>query len=281
MGTKVEEIREQQRITWNKFSPGWKKWDEFTMCFLKPMGDAIIKNLELKDYDLVLDVAAGTGEPGLTIAGLIPNGKVTGTDLAEDMVTIAAENAEIKGLRNYEILTTDVCELPFEEDSFDGISCRMGFMFFPDMMLAARQMYGVLKSRGRLSTSVWGGPQHNDWITTIMSVIQKHVALPSPEPGAPGMFRCAEPDLIGNLFKKAGFRNIVTQEVRGMVDYQSFDRYWEIMLDMGGPIVTALSGVDKTTIAKIRTEVSELFKAKNNEGEATLEYAALIISAVK
>jgi len=281
MKTKVEEIREQQRITWNKFSPGWKKWDEFTMNFLKPMGDAIIKNLELKDYDQVLDVAAGTGEPGLTIAGLIPNGRVTGTDLAEDMVTIAAENAEMKGLRNYEILATDVCELPFEEDSFDGISCRMGFMFFPDMMLAARQMYRVLKSGGRLSTSVWDGPRHNDWITTIMSVIQKHVALPSPEPSAPGIFRCAEPDLIGNLFKKVGFRNIVTQEVRGVVDYQSFDRYWEIMLDMGGPIVTALSGVDKTTIAKIKTEVSELFKAKNKEGEATLEYAALVVSAMK
>lgn len=281
MGTKVEEIREQQRMTWNKFSPGWKKWDEFTMNFLKPMGDAIIKNLELKDYDQVLDVAAGTGEPGLTIAGLIPNGKVTGTDLAEDMVTIAAENAEMKGLSNYEILVTDVCELPFEEDTFDAISCRMGFMFFPDMMLAARQMYRVLKSGGKLSTSVWDGPQHNDWITTIMSVIQKHVAVVSPEPGAPGMFRCAEPDLIGNLFKKVGFKNIVTEEARGMVDYQSFDRYWEIMLDMGGPIVTALSGVDKTTIAKIKTEVSELFKAKNKEGEATLEYAALVVSAMK
>ncbi|NRF37222.1 class I SAM-dependent methyltransferase [Pedobacter foliorum] len=281
MGTQAEEIREQQRMTWNKFSPGWKKWDEFTMNFLKPMGDAIIKNLELKDHDQVLDVAAGTGEPGLTIAGLIPNGKVIGTDLAEDMVTIAAENAEMKGLSNYEILTTDVCELPFEEDTFDAISCRMGFMFFPDMMLAARQMYRVLKAGGKLSTSVWDGPQHNDWITTIMSVIQRHVALPSPQPGAPGMFRCAEPDLIGDLFKKVGFRSIVSQEVRGKVDYQSFDRYWEIMLDMGGPIVTALSGVDKTTIAKIKAEVAELFKSKNKEGESTLEYAALVISAVK
>jgi len=281
METHVEDIREQQRMTWNKFSPGWKKWDEFTMNFLKPMGDAIIKSLELKDHDEVLDIAAGTGEPGLTIAGLIPNGKVTGTDLAEDMLAIAAENAEIKGLRNYETLITDVCELPFEEDTFDAISCRMGFMFFPDMMLAARQMYRVLKFDGKLSTSVWDGPQHNDWITTIMSVIQKHIATPSPEPGAPGMFRCAEPDLISNLFNRVGFKNIVTQQVRGKVDYLSFDRYWEIMLDIGAPIVAALSGADKTTIAKIREEVSELFKSKNKEGEATLEYAALVVSAVK
>lgn len=281
METQVEEIREQQRMSWNKFSPGWKKWDEFTMNFLKPMGDAIIKNLQLKDGDQVLDVASGTGEPGLTIAALIPNGKVTGTDLSEHMLVIATENAELKGLSNYEILTTDVCELPFEEDTFDAISCRMGFMFFPDMQLAARQMYRVLKTSGRLSTSVWDGPQNNNWITTIMSVIQKHIVPPPPAPGAPGMFRCAEPDLIVNLLKNVGFKNVVTQEVRGEVDYLSFDRYWEIMLDIGAPIVAALSGADKSTIATIRAEVSDLFKSKNEDGGAKLEYAALVISAEK
>lgn len=281
METQVEEIREQQRMSWNKFSPGWKKWDEFTMNFLKPMGDAIIKNLQLKDEDQVLDVASGTGEPGLTIAALIPNGKVTGTDLSEDMLVIATENAELKGLSNYEILTTDVCELPFEEDTFDAISCRMGFMFFPDMQLAARQMYRVLKSGGRLSTSVWDGPQNNNWITTIMSVIQKHIVPPPPAPGAPGMFRCAEPDLISNLLKNVGFKNVTTQEVRGEVDYLSFDRYWEIMLDIGAPIVAALSGADSSTIATIRAEVADLFKAKNEDGGAKLEYAALVISAEK
>ena len=70
MEPKLEEIREQQKATWDKFSPGWKKWDEFTMNFLKPMGDAIITHLQLKNNDSILDVATGTGEPGLTIAAM-------------------------------------------------------------------------------------------------------------------------------------------------------------------------------------------------------------------
>lgn len=281
METQAEQIREQQKLIWNKFSPGWKKWDEFTMNFLKPMGDAIIMNLQLKDKDQVLDVASGTGEPGLTIAGLIPNGKVIGIDLAEDMLAIAAENAKSKGLTNYETLSADVCQLPFEDATFDAISCRMGFMFFPDMMLAASQMFRVLKSGGRLSTSVWAGPQHNDWITTIMSVIQQHVVSPPLEPGAPGMFRCAEVDLVPHLFEQVGFKNIVTQQISGKVDYMSFDLYWEIMLDIGAPIVAALSGVDESTKAKIKAEVAELFRSKNKGGDAELEYAALVISAEK
>lgn len=281
METQAEQIQEQQKLSWNKFSPGWKKWDEFTMNFLKPMGDVIIENLQLKDNDQVLDVATGTGEPGLTIAGLIPNGKVTGIDLAEDMLAIAAENARSKGISNYETLSADVCELPFDDATFNAISCRMGFMFFPDMLLAASQMYRVLKPGGRLSTSVWDGPQHNDWVTTIMSVIQKHIVSPPPEPGAPGMFRCGEQDLISNLLKEVGFKDIVTQQISGKVDYLSFDRYWEIMLDIGAPIVAALSGADESTKAKIKTDVSELFRSKNKEGKAVLEYAASVISGVK
>jgi len=251
------------------------------MNFLRPMGEAMITSLELKDGDRVLDIATGTGEPGLTIARLIPNGKVTGTDIAEDMLAIAAENARAKGIDNYQTENADVCQLPFEQDTFDGVCSRMGFMFFPEMLLAAKQMYKVLKSGGRVTTSVWDGPDHNDWITTIMSVIHKHIVPVPGEPGAPGMFRCAEPDLIPHLFKQAGFRNIQIQQINGKVDYLTFDRYWEIMLDIGAPIVAALSGADEDTKSKIKAEVAELFRSKNADGRAQLEYAASVISAVK
>ncbi len=71
MEQQLEQIREQQKASWNKFSSGWKKWDELTMDFLKPMGTEIIRLLKPKGKDLVLDVAAGTGEPGLTIATML------------------------------------------------------------------------------------------------------------------------------------------------------------------------------------------------------------------
>ena len=50
------------------------------------MGEAIIAGLHIKSDDEVLDIAAGTGEPGLTIAALAPDGQVTGTDLSENML---------------------------------------------------------------------------------------------------------------------------------------------------------------------------------------------------
>jgi len=53
MELQQEQIREQQKQLWNKVSPGWKKWDQFIMEFLRPMGDAIIERLEIKENDIV------------------------------------------------------------------------------------------------------------------------------------------------------------------------------------------------------------------------------------
>src|SRR6478672_11439566 len=128
MEQQLQEIREQQRASWNKFSPGWKKWDEKTMDFLRMPGEEIIRRLAPSGNDLVLDIASGTGEPGLSIATMLKGGKVILTDLAENMLEIAKENAEKKGISNIEIKACDVSELPFGESTFDKISCRMGFM---------------------------------------------------------------------------------------------------------------------------------------------------------
>ncbi len=67
MKAELQQIREQQKEAWNKFSPGWKKWDDLTMDLLQPMGDEIIRLLKPNGDDVVLDVAAGTGEPGLQL----------------------------------------------------------------------------------------------------------------------------------------------------------------------------------------------------------------------
>jgi ubiquinone/menaquinone biosynthesis C-methylase UbiE len=275
------EISEQQKQSWNKFSPGWKKWDELVMKFLQPMGDAIIEKLKIKPDDHVLDIAAGTGEPGLTIAGLVKNGIVVGTDLSDGMLRIADANAAARGLKNYSTKVADVCELPFEDNTFSAISCRMGFMFFPDMQLAASEMYRVLKPGGRLATSVWGAPDKNFWVAAMMGVIKKYVELPPPLPDAPGMFRCAKPGLIADIFTKTGFKHVGEQEMTGKVDFVDANTYWENMMDIAAPVITVMDKADDATKAAIKNDVHAMINAHSINGRALLDYSAIIIYGEK
>ena len=87
MTAQLELIRQQQKDSWNKIAFGWKKWDTMTMDFLKPMGDEIIRFLKPSGKDVVLDIGAGTGEPGLTIASMRPSS--TAVPCADDACPIA------------------------------------------------------------------------------------------------------------------------------------------------------------------------------------------------
>lgn len=282
MEQQLEKIREQQKQTWDTFAPGWKKWDDFVMNMIRPAGDEIIRHLNLKETDVVLDVATGTGEPGLTIATVVKKGKVTGTDLSPVMLAIARENALKKGITNYETIESDVTQMPFADATFDAISCRFGFMFFPDMLMAAREMVRVLKPGGRLATTVWGPPATNFWITSFMGPIMKNMQLPPPPAGSPGMFRCADAAEMTNLFKQAGLKNIVQKEINGKLEAASFDHLWTYMNEVAAPVVTALSKADDAMKAKIKMEIAEGIKQKNTaEGTLKADYQALLFYAEK
>ena len=281
MEQELEQIREQQKASWNKFSPGWKKWDDLMMDFLQPMGDEIIKLLRLQATDNVLDIAAGTGEPALTIAKIVTNGKVVITDLSDDMLQIARENAILKGIKNIETLACDVCELPFADNTFDAISCRFGFMFFPDMLLAANEMHRVLKPGGRIATAVWNSPEKNFWVTAAMETINQNMKLPPPPPGSPGMFRCAKDNFIVDLFQQAGFANVSQREVIGKLKSNTTDVYWNLMTEVGAPIVAALSKADEPMKEKIRSEVYQVVNKKYPDGNVQIDSSALVIYGEK
>jgi ubiquinone/menaquinone biosynthesis C-methylase UbiE len=281
MEQQLEEIREQQKATWNKFSPGWKKWDELTMDFLKPQGEEIIRLINPKGSEVILDIAAGTGVPGLTIATMLNGGKVIITDLSEDMLEIARENAMKRGIKNIETQVCDVCELPFEDNTFDAISCRFGFMFFPDMLLAAKEMVRVLKPGGRIATSVWNVPEKNFWVTVTMGTINKNVEVPALPPGSPGMFRCAKDGLIADIFKQAGLKNISQKEIAGKLNAKTTDVYWSMMTEVAAPVVAALSKADDAMKVKIKGQVFEALNQKYPNGNIIIDSSALVIYGEK
>lgn len=271
-----DEIIDQQRKSWNNFSSGWKKWDSVNMLFLKPVGEEIINKLALEAHHTVLDVASGTGEPGLSIAERVSQGKVIGIDLSEGMLATAKEHAANRKLSNYQTLTGDVTVLPFPDQSFDAVSCRMGFMFFADIAATLKEMHRVLKPGARLAASVWASPSQNFWVTVTMGTISQLMNLPAPPSDAPGMFRCAKAAFMEEHFKAAGFQNISVSEVDTALNLDA-ETYWEMITEVGAPIVAAMSKADASMRTKIKAEVFRKIQEKFPDGNIQMQATALLI----
>ena len=89
----ADRVRDQQRLLWDEFSAGWKKWDAELLGWHAPLGTPSLQELRLRPDSRVLDVAAGTGEPGLNVAEHVPDGRVVLTDISAGMLRVAEEKA--------------------------------------------------------------------------------------------------------------------------------------------------------------------------------------------
>src|SRR4249919_1856686 len=115
--TGADEIRDVQRATWAGLSAGWEKWDSVIMEQLGPVGAAMIERLDIAVDQQHLEIAAGTGEPGLSIARLSPKGRVVLTDLAAEMLDVAARRAMAQGVANVETRVCSADALPFDDET--------------------------------------------------------------------------------------------------------------------------------------------------------------------
>ncbi len=275
------EIRDAQRQSWDKFSAGWKKWDTLVLDWLETVGTEMIRSVGLRDASRVLDVASGTGEPGLTMARLVPNGTVTMTDLADRMLAVAEENARRRGITNIETRQCDVGALPFDDATFDAVTCRFGLMFFPDMMMGLKEMVRVAKPGARISCAVWGVPAKNPWATTMMSTIASHVTVPAPSPDLPGLFRCAAPGFTPGLFREAGMKNVVETEVIGELVFQTPEQYWSMLSEVAAPVAAGLSKADDATRAAIRSAVIRLAQQTAGDGTVRFPWLAPVVTGTR
>src|SRR5258707_7723966 len=167
-------------------------------------------------YTTLFRSAGGSGEPSLTIAETVgPTGSVTYTDAVAEMVTAAESEAQRRGLTNVAFRQCAADSLPFEDNLFDAVVCRLGIMFFPDPLAGLREMLRVTKREGTLSLAVWGKSDLNPFSYLITDVVARHFGPAEPAgPNAPGAFRFAEPGSLARILADAGAGDVRERELK-------------------------------------------------------------------
>jgi SAM-dependent methyltransferase len=279
--TNADEIRDVQRAAWAGLSAGWEKWDSVILDQLGPVGAAIIERLDIAEDSQHLDIASGTGEPGLSIARLSAKGRVVLTDLVAEMLDIAARRARAQGIANIETTVCSADNLPFNDATFDSVSVRFGYMFFPDMAKATGEFARVLKPGGRICSSVWVKPEENPWTSIAMQAIATEAVVVPPDPDRPNMFRCAAPGYISALYEGAGFHDIAEWDVDVELVTRSPEQYWEMISEHVSLAVAALQQVDEPARDRIRADAIAKVAAFERDGKVRVPGVARCIAGTK
>ena len=275
-----DEIRDGQRAAWAGLSAGWEKWDSVIMDQLGPVGAAMIERLDIAEDQQHLDIASGTGEPGLTVAKLAPRGHVVLTDLWPR----CSKSRRGEHRAGDHQLRDQVCsadDLPFGDATFDSVSVRFGYMFFPDLAKATAEFARVLKPGGRVCSSVWVKPEANPWTSIAMQAIATETELPPPDPDRPNMFRCAAPGCVSALYEVAGLHDVAEWDVEVELVTRSPAEYWEMISEHVSLAVAALQQVDAPARERIANAVIAEVSAYEVDGEVRLPGVARCIVGTK
>ena len=149
-----------------------------------------LAGLALRRDEHVLDAGCGTGllleQEALAVGS---KGRAEGLDYSEDMLEHAAARCE--GLGQVHLQQGSVESLPFEDASFDALSCTQTLLYVDQLDRALHEFYRVLKSGGRIAIleTDWTGAILNSHDQSLTRRIFDAWDLGTPNPNLPKRLR--------------------------------------------------------------------------------------------
>ncbi len=178
--------------------------------------ELLVKRWGAEDVRSVLDVGCGVGHWGRIVASVLPSAEsIVGVDREEKWIEEATKRTADDSRFRYQ--RGDAMPLPFEDNSFDLVTCQTVLIHVEKPVEALREMLRVTKPGGiivaaepnnRAGTMVWGSTSSND--NTIEDTV-KHVRFHQIcERGkiALGLGDTSLGDLLPGLFVEAGGKDI-------------------------------------------------------------------------
>ncbi len=261
------EAKEKQHKSWTMVAPGWGKYDSLMRDWAAPVTERMIALAAIREGSRVLDIACGAGEPALTIAARIgPKGTVLATDFVEEMIGYARSKAQARSLSNIEFRCVDGEVIDEMKNSFDAVTMRWGLMFMPDPVKCMHCANSALKPGGKAVITVWTEAANNPFVTVPLGVLKRHMDVPTPPPGAPGIFALADPDRLRAIFAEVGFSDVTIEQVSiPMADFSTGAEYDMFIRELAGPVASLFAQLPEDTQAIVKQEIVREAEARSSK----------------
>lgn len=139
---------EYKALSLKEFDMAAAKFDDndpsvYNMC-RKDYPD-VLAEVRTEEFKDLLDAGCGTGAMLHLFSQDMSDKNYTGIDLSEKMIEVARR----KEIENIKFVVGDCEQLPFEENSFDVVTCSMSFHHYPNPELFFESLKRVLRPNGR------------------------------------------------------------------------------------------------------------------------------------
>ncbi len=250
---------------------------EKALKFMAPVTDALLSHLpDLTGDASVLDIACGTGEPGLSLLRRSPGLQLLGIDSSSAMVEMARRRSETEGLGGARFAVMDAQHLDVPPASVDVIVSRFGALSFGDPVRGAEEAVRVLRSGGSVAVAVWDVLSKNILVHAMATALGDHTP-----PGVRAMLdnleQLAMPGLRESYLRDAGLSTVDSELFPWTSDFSDEATMWAFMCAPGlfqQPVDT----LDEGQRAQVRARFGELLADhRRTDGSFALPYGCRLI----
>ena len=231
-------------VIWNEVAPRYhKRWATAKRGPFQST-KKLVKSLEIKKGDHVLDVASGTGVVTKLLNQKVGKlGYVIGADTSTTAIKVAKKwNSKSPNLL---FVNADAENFSFKE-KFDIITCQYALFFFPNSQKALKNMRNSLKKIGKLGISVHGHSDRVPYFDSIFDAVTQFIPNYVP-PGTPDFDRFGTKKSLKDEIKKAGFTKIKVNDYDFPYSPGTFEQYWGNYLRyVAKPIKEKLDKLEKS-----------------------------------
>ena len=276
---------EQNKVlqAWQTSARYWDKYRVLIAQMFAPLTSGLVEEARIGIGQKVLDVGGGSGEPSLTISGIVgPTGSVMYTDPVDSMVETAQAEAGRRGLTNIQFRQCSANDLPFPDKTFDLAVARLSAMFFVDPVRGIQEALRVVRNDGCVSFAVWGAKEANPFFSTVSDVFDRFVESPTEDPDAPDAFRFAAPGKLAGILKDAGAKNVIERQLHFPIKATiSFEQFWQLRTEMSESLREKIAGLTPAQLPIIKQTVAGAARRYFVSGKMSFPAEALIVSGRK